>query len=531
MPDEIIRDDITVGGTPTRPGVRGIPATTATLLAPASVETVAGGRLPWLLNIPKALPFQFDDLTNDFGDDIYAKMLLDPQVSACIETLKTAILADGITITPAVIGADNSGSKKAQKIADFISSDLDRLYPSFDSALWALLDGMAYGSKVAEQVYEMRDAQLHLSALKVKPRRATAYVVDAYMNVLGLLAVIPGVATSTTITAMIPIQNIDEMPNFLPRDKFCIFSYWPRDSDPRGTSILRSAYRPWWDKQQMVPEYLKYLTQFASASIIATAPESAVPYGSDPLQPAQTAAQMIAAALDGFRNGTYVVLPFGSTAKPIELSGEGIPFIHAFERFDRQITTAVLHQTLATQESEHQTRAAAQVHQDVLALLIRMGKRAVATMLQHDVFEPLVRYNFGDAAAINLTPRASLSAVEPEDLTPRMTAIANLAKSGLILPSQLADLFADLNLPAASAADLNAYAEDFAAPAVPPLPPRQPEMQPMRTPSSNLPVSGQDDASRTRAATRPPGAPSVSRSGAPPSRSTAPPGRPDGSAP
>jgi hypothetical protein len=466
MAEKVISDDISVGGTPARPGVPAQRSVTETLFAPATVETVAGGRYPWVANIPRALPFSFDDLTSDFGDDIYQKMLLDPQVSACLNTLKTAILSDGVSITSAILDATAPGFKRAQTIADFVRHDLENLEPTLDSVLWALLDAMAYGAKVAEQVYRLEGGQLHLAALKVKPRRVTAFVVDAYMNVLGLLAVIPGVATSASLSTML-ITDPASLPNMLPRDKFAVYTHWPRDADPRGTSILRPAYRPWWDKQQMVPEYLKYLTQFASPSMVATAPEANTPYTTtdvDGTTVQQSVAQQIARALEGFRNGTFVVLPFGATARPVEVAGDGIPFMHAFDRFDRQISTAILHQTLATQESRHETRAAAEVHQDILALLIRMSKRALAQMLRNDVFKPLVRYNWGDDAANRFTPTVNLSEIEAEDLSPRMQAVAQMAQNGLIFPSQLPDLFADLDLPEASQEDLARYAEQFAAP-------------------------------------------------------------------
>jgi Protein of unknown function (DUF935) len=335
-------------------------------------------------------------------------------------------------------------------------------------------------------------------------------VVDAYMNILGLLALVPGQAAGTSVVTQIVVEP-KEQANMLPRDKFAIFSNWPHDSDPRGTSLLRPAYRPWWDKQQMVPEYLRYLTQFASASIIATAPEGAQTPAALPATPDDmplSVAQQIAKALSDFRNGTFVVLPYGSTAKPIEVSGEGVPFIHAFDRFDNQISTAILHQTLATQEAKHDTRAAAQVHQDILALLVRMTKRAVARMLKQDVFYPLVKYNFGEAAAEQLTPNTNLSEVEAEDVSPRMTAVANLVNAGIIMPSQLPDIYADLSLPPASPEDLKAYAESFNAPPAPPpqaAPPNAPNAPSApRTPSQapNQPQRGNQPSAPPNAAQR-----------------------------
>jgi hypothetical protein len=102
--------------------------------------------------VPRTLPFAFDDLTSDFGDDIYLKMMLDPQVNACIGTLKTAVLADGVTIVPAILDQTQRRYAKGQEIADFVSECIDSLNPSIDVVLWDVLDALAYGAKVAEQV-------------------------------------------------------------------------------------------------------------------------------------------------------------------------------------------------------------------------------------------------------------------------------------------------------------------------------------------------------------------------------------------
>jgi phage gp29-like protein len=191
--------------------------------------------------------------------------------------------------------------------------------------------------------------------------------------------------------------------------------------------------------------------------------------------------QQIANQLANFRNGTYLVLPFGATAQPLQVAGDGQAFMHAFDRFDRQISVAILHQTLATGEAQHSSRAQATVHQDVMAILVRMGKRAVARMLRKDVFTPLVRYNFGEEAARTLTPSANLGEVEAEDLSPRMIAVATLADKGLILPSQLPEIYGDLGLPQASPEDLATVLEKFVAPPPPPTGP------PPGTPAENAP--------------------------------------------
>jgi hypothetical protein len=103
---------------------------------------------------------------------------------------------------------------------------------------------------------------LQLRALKVKPIRSVAFVTDAYLNVLGLVGAKPG-QTVPAVSDLAPAEII-------PREKFCILSWRPKDGDPRGTSVLRPAYDPWWRKRQTIPEYLKYLAQFAGPSLWAT---------------------------------------------------------------------------------------------------------------------------------------------------------------------------------------------------------------------------------------------------------------------
>src|SRR5206468_532813 len=109
--------------------------------------------------------------------------------------------------------------------------------------------------------------------------------------------------------------------------KIVVNTFRPKNNDPRGTSLLRPAYDPWWRKRQALVEYVKYLAQFAGPSIWATTPDGAqsqppldflgntvaytgpssldplgnpVPVPNAPLSPEQD----LLAKLQQFRNGT-----------------------------------------------------------------------------------------------------------------------------------------------------------------------------------------------------------------------------------
>lgn len=422
----------------------------------------------------RGLPWAFDDLTRDFGDDIYERILLDPAARAVVSTLISAIIEEGVSLSTAIDDKAADGYDLAHEIRDLCESVLSDLQTGLDDVLWDMLSALPLGCKAAEEVYQLTPAKsyslpdttpiqrgaelLILSALKPRPRRSLAFVVDAFMNVTGLLVRPPGGTISTTIVsnAATPLAQL------LPRDKFAVLSFRPVDGDPRGSSILRPAYTPWWTKQQIYPEFLKYLAQFASPSIKVIASEDATKNGikitnDDGTTTVRPAVEVLGEAILAFQNGSGMAFPYGTLLDALQVSGDGAAFHKAFTFCDQQIALAVLHQTLATLEAEHQSRASSETHQDTLETIIRQAKRAVCLMLRRDVLRPMVAYNYGMDAARQLTPTCSLGSVERQDIPAMMTGVAALTKAGYLHPSQYPGVDAQLNLPPR---DLDAETEE-----------------------------------------------------------------------
>jgi phage gp29-like protein len=410
-------------------------------------EYVAGGRFAATGTSVKVLPSSIDDLTADFGADLYQRMLHDPQVAACVTVLKTSILEEGLALAPAI--ADKADARYADAVAIRDEAEAMLAELPLDDVLWNLLDALAFGNKVAEQIYAMQTGLtgrrlLQLVALKPKPRPTTAFAVDQYLNVLGLVAGTGGAAGVASGSAA--------RENLLPRQKFAVLTFRPRDGDPRGTSILRPAYDPWWRKRQVLPEYLKYLSQFAGPSVWGTPPEgSQAQPATDGLgnvtnEAVQTPEQALLEALLTWRNGTALAVPYGTEVHPVEMKGNGLAFINAGRECNAEIVTAILTQRLATEEGTHQARAAAQVHQDVLDTVVRQGKRGVVRMVRYDILRPWVTYNWGEQAR-SLTPLPSLGTTEEHDLPAMMNAVANLMRAAYLHPSQFAEIDRMLGVP------------------------------------------------------------------------------------
>lgn len=424
-----------------------IPAEAPANKAELTREYVSGGTVLWSSTRLRTLPHPIDDLTQDLGDDLYDRILYDPQASGAVHVLKTGILEDGCLLASSVTQEGADGFAQAQEIAAFCTAAFDELDIPLDDVLWNLLDAIAFGNKIGELVYRQDGRWLMLRAIKVKPRRATAFVVDQFMNVLGLVGR-PGLLGSL---------DVQEQPTVLPLEKFAVYSFHPRDSDPRGTSILRPAYNAWWLKMQTWGEFLKFLTQFASPSLWGTTPEGAKSPPDDPETPQQ---KMLAQLLQ-FRNGTAAVFPAGANLDTILSSGEGQAFHAAFELYGREIVTAILNQTRAILEAQHGSRADSETSQDVLDTLVRQTKKSVVRMIRRGILRPLVRYNFGDAA-VALTPLATLGNVEEQDRTGMWNAIANLARANYFDVSQLPAVDTLANLPprAVSVAPVDAGQQD-----------------------------------------------------------------------
>jgi hypothetical protein len=428
------------------------------LLRPGALqgEYVAGGSGLWYGAAVRALPHPLDDVSADFGSDIYDRMAYDPQIAACLTVLKASILEDGLTLSPAVDDKTDPDYALAVEIKDAAEAMLDDLETPLDDALMDMLHAIAVGNRVAELKYEVKPGPagrdlIQVVAIKPKPLISTAFVVDAYMNVLGLLGARPGMVQPSYAGAVIDPKN-DQI---LPREKFAIFTFRPKHGDPRGTSILRPAYAAWWMKWQVHQEYLKYLAQFAGPGLIGTAPEHAVTQPNqdamgnptDPSTAPLTPSQAMVAALEGYRNGGILGLPFGSNVQVIQAQGDGAPFLRAIAICDHAITKSILTQELATEEGAHQARAAAQVHQDVLDTIVKQGRKSVVRVIARDILRNFVIWNWGEDA-LPLAPIPSLGSTEQHDLPAMMTAVASLFGSGFIHPSQYADVDTMLGLPA-----------------------------------------------------------------------------------
>jgi hypothetical protein len=420
------------------------------------MEYVAGGGYHNVTQYLQSLPPYIDDISRDLNANIYEQMSKDPVVASNFRAVKLAVLADPPTLRPAVDDSDDPLYDDAKREVAFCEWCFANLRTPVEDVADELLDGMAVGNRVAEQVYALVESgqwagRLTLDRLKPKPRASTAFVVDAFSNVRGLLARLPGeswLATAGPLEA-----DPKDVANFLPRNKFAVFSWQPKDGDPRGTSIYRPCYTPWWEKQQALGQWLKWLALCATPMLIATAGKDADdvtptdpdgnPLPADPNMPGTVRALLN--TLVKAQGGSALAVPFGTDVKWLTAQGAGTQFLSKIQQCDTAITRAITLQTLATTEGEHDARAAAQVHQDVMGLGVRKAKGVLGRVITWDVLYWLVAYNRGKAQADLLCPRCVFTPSEHHDRGAGLSAWASVGYQ--LAPSQMAAVDEEIGLP------------------------------------------------------------------------------------
>ena len=410
-------------------------------------EYVAGGTGLYSPNLKRVLPRSIDDVTADFGSLTYEVMLgTDPTVAAAFYTLTSTVLSDGHSLRPAMMtkpGAEPTPEELLSlEVCEFCERLVKRL--PFDDYLEQFLLALALGNRLAEKVYEVDTLGIDANKLvwrawKFKPRWSWAFVVDAYMTHVGILAYTPMGGPAVVVDP----------------EKFILYTWRPKDGDPRGKSVLRAAYNAWNVKNQVWPSYFKYLSLFATPTLVGMVGEGAQPRPARPDDPIASlnADGMIEPetdllnAITGVQAGTALAIPYGAKIDALNPTGNGESYREAIKTFDAQIARAIVLSERVVMEALHSSKADGEKVQDALGNLVRQIRRTLAWTIYRQGFYHAVFF-FNDTATTEIyTPIFCLGETEHQDWAKVAGAVAVLQRAGYFTPSQLPAVDARLGLP------------------------------------------------------------------------------------
>lgn len=448
-----------------------------------------------------------DDVETEISFRAYDNMEKDSVITKCKKILITGVLSEDMQLAPGATEEEVGGEEYDTYVAimefcERVAEGLDRPYR--DTLEQQYGNGLKYGHGVAEIEWEYRQdapstkppetkppkgrvasaftrfrtwmlgpervqaaeddkgkgikrpqlkqekTRLMPSSIKVKPRNSTRFVVDDFMNVLGL------VPTHKDRVGLKWDEIVD-------RDKFLILTLNKQDEDPRGKSSYRPALNWYNIKTQIPAELVRFILEEAVPKAVGTLPENmppfeferdengAVLYEEDGRTPKMlTGAESFKRQIEGFRSGSGAVIPYGATLEPYKKgmtgTGDVTLFKEVIKMVDNQSEGAILLQTLAQSEGEHQARSASEQVAEILYVLIFWTRWQLSMMTLYQLFAVAVKINFGEWA-LRYLPMVSLGDFNRRDWIDELEAYADAYFKGFLDDSQRAELMANLNLP------------------------------------------------------------------------------------
>lgn len=340
------------------------------------------------------------------GDASYARMVHDPQVKACLNTKKFAVLARGWEVHPAGPSAEDA------HVADFVRATLSAMDGSVLDACHDLLDALARGVSILEINWRLWEGgpwagRVGLASLKAKDPSLFALETDPFLN----------------LTALRGMDGVS-----YPPDKFLIFSHMPRYGGPWGVSDLRAAYNPWFMKDRLLTWWAKYLEKFGLPTVTGT-------YDAARGYTRQQQGELLSIVAQ-VHNESAVVLPSDMTLGLLETGRmNSAGFDECVSYLDRAIAKSILGQTLTSDSTSHtSTYALGAIHFDVLRFYIdKLARDLEESVLTRQLIARLVSYNFPPGTPC---PTFRLGRLDDGKLAAVGHMIAELVNGNVLAPDE-----------------------------------------------------------------------------------------------
>lgn len=296
---------------------------------------------------------------------VYDEMSQDSMIQTALTIKKLSVLAADFNIVPA------DETKEAQRKADFVHQVFEQMEGNPRSVLQGAMDAFAKGWSIQEKVYEERNGQIWLRAIRAKDPAYFGLVANEFGSITGVTLRVPG-----------------EDAKDLDRDKFVLFMNRGNYQSLRGKSDLDAAYRHWQAKKALLNAWKLHLERFASPTILGKY-QRGMPTDEQ---------NSILRALQNLHDNTAIVFPSEINIDLLHArSHEQTSFLDALEFHNREIARSILGQTLTTDEGRRVgSLSLGKVHLQVLMLQVAAIRRELSDLVMNEqIIRPLIEMNFG----------------------------------------------------------------------------------------------------------------------------------------
>jgi phage gp29-like protein len=292
--------------------------------------------------------------------ELFAEMTKDSMIQTSLTIKTLGVLASGWKIT--------GETEQAQ----FVREAFTRMQGSVHTILQNAMDAFAHGWSIQEIVYRADGGRWWIQGVRPKDPRYFTVEVDEFESTKSLRLNLPG---ETELS-------------FSP-DRFVIYRNRPGYGKPYGQSDLEAAIPHFREKKRLMEAWRVHLERFASPTLLAK-------FGKGATSEDQSA---MLRSLEALTKNSAIVFPDEFDVRPLgERDGASQGFMDAIDFHNREITRAIVGQTLTTSEGTRVgSLAMGRVHLQVLLIQLEAIRRDLAdTVMNEQVIKPLVALNFGD---------------------------------------------------------------------------------------------------------------------------------------
>jgi len=304
------------------------------------------------------------------GLKLYDEVDRDPHAHAVLQQRIMGVVGKEWEIIPArsVRRLGRPAATPQEKIvAEFVSEVLENC--NFDQARQEILRAILYGFYCVEVIWRAGEGRIDIARMIGKHPRRFIFTPERELRLLTLQNAIEGEP--------------------VPERKFIVFTYGDSDN-PYGRGLGQKLWWPVWFKKNGIKFWLVFLERFGMPTV-----KGKYPPGTTPEQQ-----QALMDAIEAIQTDTGVKIPDSMDIEFLEASRAGtVTYEELCEYMDRQISKAVLGQTLTTEVGERGAYAASKTHNEVRQEIVEADADLLDACLNETLIRWIVDYNFPGVTA------------------------------------------------------------------------------------------------------------------------------------
>jgi len=370
----------------------------------ATTAAISDWRRTRLTNGEAPLVPNLDELVGKRGLRVYREMAEgDETIRSCLALLRASIIGSGWKLEPG-----DPRRRVSAEAAEVIAEDLRQLPGAFTQALAEILSALTFGFSVTVTVWDLDAPRIRVKRLQTLQPDGLDFQQDAAGNIINIT------------------QQAVGGPRTLDPQRCIHFVVDGQFGNPHGTSLLRSAYRPYFHKQNWLQWLAIWGEKLAHAPVIVTMPANAQ----------QPQVEQTLSVVDRMQARTALAVPQDWAVSLLE-SGKDPrqTFVTVLNQYDLMLARAVLVPDklgYSGGQVEGGSFSLAETQKDAMFLLLEQLRRSLESCITEQLLKPASFYAYGPGVT---PPRFVLLPLGEQNKLATAQAFVSLVTAGVVDPT------------------------------------------------------------------------------------------------